>query len=208
MSGEEYIHAVKVMRLRTGDTIHLTDGIGNMYEGEVREIRKEELIANILNRKQFDAPFKNFTIYIPRLKKEERLEFAVEKAIELGFADLVIYYSGRTIMKKARTERWNKIALSAMKQSLNFYLPAIKIANKLTISEGTKILFDQSGDSGIREFKFKRDEKYSLIFGPEGSLTEEEISHIGPDHILKLFPNRLRSETAIISALSFIGLDK
>jgi 16S rRNA (uracil1498-N3)-methyltransferase len=131
----------------------------------------------------------------------------LEKSIELGFTDFVVFNSERTIGKKINQKRLEKISLAAMKQSLHPYFPKIAIIEslvKLNTNNCKIILFDQSSSNKISDFNIVKNQNYYFLFGPEGSFSENEIKHINPDVILNLGKNRLRSETAIIKCASII----
>ena len=74
---------------------------------------------------------KNIFFCIPKLKYSDRFEFALEKCTELGITNFIIFDSERSIHKSDKKERWEKIVLSAMKQSLRSYLPNITVINSL-----------------------------------------------------------------------------
>ena len=170
-----------------------------------RSINNEIVKVNIIDLKEYTDRFKNITVCIPNLKKSDRLEVAIEKATELGITNFIVFNSKRTIPKKVKIERLSKIALSAMKQSLNSYLPNITFYNSLSFLKDTNseiVLFDQISKNKFSSRSLNTDKKYFLLFGPEGGFEENEIQ---TDLILSkynLAPNRLRTETAIICALS------
>lgn len=208
ITGEEYHHAIKVMRNKIGDKVYATNGNGQIFEGKISEIAKTNLVAEIIKSVSFENEFKNFTFCIPNLKNPERLKFALEKSIELGFTNFIIFNSERTIGKKINKSRLEKISLSAMKQSLHSYFPqitTIETINGLEKLNRKIILFDQSSRNKLKDFKFDTNENYLLMYGPEGSFSENEIKQINPNLILNLGKQRLRSETAIIKCASIIS---
>ncbi len=137
---------MKVMRNKIDDKIFATDGYGNIFEGVVKEIKKDRLIAKVKRNHIYKNELQNFTFCIPNLKNPERLKFALEKCTELGITRFILFNSERTVSKGFNTERLNKIVISAMKQSLRTFLPKIEIANsikELKNLTGEKIIFDQ-----------------------------------------------------------------
>lgn len=208
LAGEEYHHAIKVMRHKAGHNIYVTDGAGKIIEGEIFEIGKEECKSKIINIFDYNNNLEKFTLCIPNLKNSERLKFAIEKSVELGFTNFIIFNSERTIAKNIHLNRLEKIAVEAMKQSLHSYLPKLVAANSLKeiLNFGHRnIIFDQSSDNKINKNIFGDTEKYNLIFGPEGSFSESEIDLVNKDFIINLGKNRLRSETAVIKCASIIS---
>lgn len=206
LTGDEFKHAVKVMRSKIGDTIYITNGYGLIFKTEVLSIDKDNLSAKIVETIKTENKFENIFFCIPKLKNPGRFKFAIEKCVELGVTNFNIYESNRTIAIGTNIERWEKIALSAMKQSLRAYLPKIQLVNDLSnIAElnGEKIIFEQNAE---KNFKFNNDRgiKYYFVFGPEGGLTDVEIQLFESEEIYTLSGNRLRSETAIIKVASLL----
>jgi len=109
----------------------------------------------------------------------------------------------RTVAKSNKVERWEKILLAAMKQSLRSYLPKINsLTNYKNILalDGNKILFEQNAEKKLSELKLSDDKNYYFILGPEGGLDKMEIESAGTENLYQLTENRLRSETAIVFA--------
>ncbi len=206
LTGDEFKHAVKVMRSKIGDKIYFTNGTGLIFKTEILSIEKDNLSTRIIETIKTENKFENIFFCIPKLKNPDRFKFAVEKCVELGVTNFIIFESKRTIAKGTNIKRWEKIALAAMKQSLRAYLPKIIIVkNLLDIAEsnGKKIIFEQNAKRKF-QFEFEMDEKYYFIFGPEGGLTEDELKLFDTDLIYSLSDHRLRSETAIVKVASLI----
>ncbi len=208
ISGEEFHHSIKVMRHRIGDKIYATRGLGKIFEGRVTTIKESVLAAEITNVFTYKNDLENFTLCVPNLKNPERLKFALEKSVELGFTNFIIFNSKRTIAKKINLEKLNKVLLSAMKQSLRSFIPKITEAssvNDLLVIDDEMILFDQASKILLNDVEFYPAKNYRLIFGPEGSFTSDEIELLKPDKIIKLSNHRLRSETAIVKCASILS---
>ncbi len=205
IDGSDVKHIQKVMRHKIGDKIFVTDGKGKIYEGEIKELKNESLKIHIVYIREYAEKYKNITLCIPNLRKSDRLEFAIEKATELGITNFIIFNSKRTMNRKVKIERLKKIALSGMKQSLNSYLPKITFHNSLSFLENNNsqiILFDQIEVSEFNSSSLNTNKDYYLLFGPEGGFAEGEIPANIITHRFKLAPNRLRTETAAICAVS------
>ena len=206
LTGNEFKHAVKVMRSKIGDAIYITNGAGLIFKTEILSIKKDKLSAKIIETIKTENKFVNIFFCIPKLKNPDRFKFAIEKCVELGVTNFIIFESKRTVAKGMNIIRWEKIALAAMKQSLRAYLPKIKLAKNLSdIAElnGEKIIFEQNAERKF-QFDLEVDEKYYFIFGPEGGLTVDELKLFDTDLIYSLSDHRLRSETAIVKAASLI----
>ncbi len=204
--GDEFNHAVKVMRSKIGDTVYITNGAGLIFKTEILSIEKDNLSTRIIETIKTENKFENIFFCIPKLKNPDRFKFALEKCVELGVTNFIIFESKRTIAKGTNIKRWEKIALAAMKQSLRAYLPKIKLAKNLSDiaeSNGEKIIFEQNAERKF-QFEFEMNKKYYFIFGPEGGLTEDELKLFDNDLIYSLSDHRLRSETAIVKAASLI----
>ena len=207
IDGEDYDHIIKVMRHSVGDILHVTDGKGNIYETQIDNISKHSISAKPTNTFHYENTKQNIYFCIPRLKNPDRFEFALEKCAELGITNFVIFESRRSVSKGQKIERWNKILLSAMKQSLRSYLPEIKVVNSIKeifSLNGEKIGFEQNSANKIAALKINPGVNYYLIFGPEGGLDNDELALFKPESIYNLADNRLRTETAIIKAASLL----
>ena len=205
---EEYHHATKVMRNKEGDTLYATDGNGKIYEGLISTIEKKSIIVDVSKSYSYKNRLNNFTFCIPNLRNPDRLKFALEKCVELGITKFILFNSERSISKSFNIGRINKILLSAMKQSLQAYLPKVEIFDSVARFKNLKdeiILFEQNSDNKLVDQQFDTAKKYNMIFGPEGGFSQKEILDIQPTLILNIAENRLRSETAIIKVASIIS---
>jgi 16S rRNA (uracil1498-N3)-methyltransferase len=210
LRGDEVHHIAHVMKHRAGDSIKCTDGQGRLFDAVVEDVKREEMILRLELLRFTPKPFGNITIGIPILKNNDRMETALEKCIELGFTNFFIFPTVRSTNRKLNTERFEKIAISAMKQSLNLYKPEITVFGGIReICEKPDyeiITFDVRGTSNIREYCFKPEINYVLLFGPEGGLSPEEVQTAKEGNRINLINTRLRTETAIIYSASVIKL--
>ena len=131
LTGDEFKHAVKVMRSKICDTIYITNGYGLIFKTEILSFKKDNLSTRIIETIKTENKFENIFFCIPKLKNPDRFKFAIEKCVELGITNFIIFESKRTIAKGTNIKRWEKIALAAMKQSLRAYLPKIKLVKNL-----------------------------------------------------------------------------
>jgi 16S rRNA (uracil1498-N3)-methyltransferase len=203
IGGEEMNHLIRVMRHKEGDIIHITDGSGKIFKGEITDVVKEYLSVSILFTYQYKNAFKNIYFCLPKLKNPERFEFALEKCTELGITNFVVYDPVRGLKKGDKKDRWERITLSAMKQSLRSFKPEINYLGPLSAlkdSEGKKIIFDQNAAEYFHKDVLIPDEVTYFIFGPEGGFDEKELLSLKNSFSYKIADNRLRSETAIIKA--------
>lgn len=205
LDGDEFHHAVKVMRNKEGERVHITDGNGSIYFCNIRSISNAHLNAEIIQVYKYENTLNHLTFCVPVLKNPDRLKFMLEKCTELGITNFILFNSNRSIAKIKNKEKWNKTLLSAMKQSIRSYLPEITFYNdfrEIFNLTGEKIIFDQNGKTLFAKDILKN-ENYFLIFGPEGGFTIEELSY--SRNVYKIAENRLRSETAVIKCAALLS---
>lgn len=212
LTGDEFNHIAKVMRHKEDDRLYITDGSGNIYSANITSIDKSEVVAEIVKKYTYPNNYSNLYFCIPLLKSQDRFESAIEKCVELGITNFIVFSSERCIGKKPKLERWQKIITAAMKQSLRSWMPNIDFIgsiDKINNLTGSKYIFDQIADEEFTKIaQGIKDESTNcfFVFGPEGGLTEKEIESYDDGIRLQLTGNRLRSETAIIAAASIITL--
>jgi 16S rRNA (uracil1498-N3)-methyltransferase len=207
LKGDEFHHAVNVMRNSVGDSLHITDGEGTIFRSEIFNVTKSNLTAAIKDKIIYENLASNIWFCIPQLKNPDRLKFAFEKCAELGITNFVLFNSKHTIPKKISVEKFKKTTLSAMKQSLRAFLPNIVASsyNEIIKLPGTKMLFDQNAKS-VFDGNVDIKKTTYFLFGPEGGFDEIEINSINTDERFCLSANRLRSETAIIKCASLLKI--
>lgn len=210
---EETHHIINVMRHKIGDKLFVTDGKGYIFTTAICNLEKKKVVVEIIQKENYKNILSNYVFCIPRLKNSERFEFALEKCVELGITNFLVFDSDRSIARGDKSERWKKILISAMKQSLRAWLPNVeycKTLEELTLKSGKKIFFDQKGDSSLIEYlsnvENKSEEIHYFVFGPEGGYSNEEYEIIRNEQKIRLTENRLRSETAIITTASLLAM--
>ena len=125
-SREESGHCLRVLRMRLGDAVRFTDGAGNMYEGIITEDDPHNMKVKVTGVTK-DAGKKIYRLHmaISPLKNDDRLEWFIEKAVELGIDEITPLICSRTEKKRIRKERLEGLILSAMKQSVKAFLPRL-----------------------------------------------------------------------------------
>src|SRR6056297_53828 len=205
LTGQEAKHATKVLRIRPGDQIHVTDGAGKLYQCNVSEVQKSDVVCTILDTKVEERKSPFVTLVVGLIKKRDRLEFAVEKSVELGADEIVVFRGDHSEKGNVRLDRLGSTVLSAMKQSLRVFLPNVRFTENLAdvieskAESATLVYADETTDIGDSQSRL--DNKLMLVVGPEGGFSESERS------ILKnkggipysLGDKRLRTETAAIT---------
>lgn len=197
-------HATKVLRLGVGDAIQVVDGLGNLFTCKITEVNKRDCQLAILEKTTYPKPEKHIHIAIAPTKNQDRIEWFVEKCIEIGVQEITFLNCTRTERNKLNMERINRIAVSAMKQSLKYWMPTI---NELvdfksfmgSCSDSSKMIAHLN--EGERYFVHTIQHpqpSYCMLIGPEGDFTDEEVelaiqSGFTP---VSLGESRLRTETA------------
>lgn len=207
ISGDEKKHIIQVMRHNIGDKIYATDGHGHIYICSINEISRDEIILNIAETLNYPNQYRNIYFCIPKLKNSDRFEFALEKSIELGITNFIIFTAEHSIAKGDKTTRISKLAISAMKQSLRSYRPEFTFAGSITEIinlPGKKIILEQHASNRLGSMQINAAETYYFIFGPEGGLSDKEKNTLSEDNFFQLTGNRLRAETAIITTASLL----
>ncbi len=208
IEGEELKHILKVMRHKTGDELYITNGEGSIFKTSIVKISSDYIETVIQQEYISENSGKNIYFCLPRLKNNDRFETALEKCTELGITNFIVFESERSISRGTKTERWQKITASAMKQSLRSFMPKIKTVSSLSeiaLQEGKKIVFTQEASRIFSGDAVNTHSDYYFIFGPEGDLTEDEKNIFSKDDFFNLGNYRLRSETAIIKCASIIS---
>jgi 16S rRNA (uracil1498-N3)-methyltransferase len=208
LRGDDFHHITRVMRHTDGDDIYVTNGLGSIYRGKITTIAKTEAISSIESEYKYQNKYGNITFCLPKLKSSDRFEFALEKSIELGISNFIVFNSARTVSKGSKMRRWNKIAVAAMKQSLQSYLPVIdeiESLKALSEVEGDIVVFEQNSKKHLSDLKFDPDKNYYFVFGPEGGLDNQELNLFERREIINLAENRLRTETAVKKAASILS---
>lgn len=208
ISDSEHHHLNKVLRKKINDKVYLTNGNGYLFEATINNINTKSTHLKILNSKKESSMDYSLNIAIAPTKKIDKFELFLEKAIEIGVSSITPLICKYNERKSLNYTRLNKIAVSAMKQSLQTYLPKIEpIVNIKEYIESNQC--KQKYIAHCKNFKklhlskiIKNRTNSSIIIGPEGGFTDDEIN-LAMDYNfipVSLGNNRLRTETAGIVA--------
>ena len=210
---QESKHVVKVLRLKTGDTINMVDGKGSLYEGVITKITRECHVRITNKISEYGKRDYYLHIAVAPTKNIDRIEWFVEKATEIGIDEITPILCEHSERKVIKSDRFEKIMISAMKQSGKAYLP--KFNNMISFRE----LISTSFPYGKFFAHCYEQEKTPLIkaitgnsslivIGPEGDFSEKEIKDaIASDFKpVSLGNSRLRTETAALVACHTMSL--
>ena len=211
---EESKHIVKVLRKKEGDKIYITNGLGYLFESEII-LASEKKCEIKITKESYQQPDSFYThIAVAPTKMNDRLEWFLEKATEIGISEITPIICDHSERKFVKTDRFDKILQSAMKQSLHYYLP--KLNESISFKEFIKqkkeglLLIAHCEETDKRSLKslLKPNENITILIGPEGDFSNKEITlAIENNYIpVTLGSTRLRTETAAIVACHSVVL--
>jgi 16S rRNA (uracil1498-N3)-methyltransferase len=220
-------HCADVLRLAVGDTIVIFDGRGTVAEAELLEVHRKHCSLQIGQRRQTPALRCAITL-IQAVPKGKNMDLVLQKAVELGAAEIVPLISARTIVRidergeaDRKQERWQQIALEACKQCGRNNVPLVtapvsleEFLVKPPDAELLLLASLQPDAATIKEVLSGHERSagglpssIAVIVGPEGDFTPEEIARLKEVGALPitLGPTILRAETAALYSLSVLG---
>ena len=219
LDAEESRHAVRVLRLREGDELNVTDGRGNLYRCQIVEANDKACVVEASELlSAFHFPLSTLHLAVAPTKNPSRMEWLVEKAVEIGVGEITLLNCDHSERSFLKTDRLEKLAVSAMKQSLHTVLPEIHPAVSLRDLLST-FRFPLSTQKFIAHCEADKPrtplatalqpgKDAVVLIGPEGDFSEEEIAlalECGFQPV-SLGPSRLRTETAALYAVTAFNL--
>ena len=212
LSKEHTHYIINVMRLKRGSILNLFNDKGE-WESEIVFLDKDRVEVKFLNKIK-ESQKKNKIELAICLVKKNPMEIILQKATELGVSKIIPIISERTEVKELNNERAKKIVIEATEQSNQMSPPEILEITKLkdvlkNLDETTKLLFaDINAKNNLNFEKFKNFKSLCILIGPEGDFSPLErqsilsFSQVVPFTMSK---NILRSDTAVISAISLVN---
>lgn len=214
LNEEESKHCVRVLRLKLNDIVWVTDGNGKMLKTSIIDDNKNKCVLQIVetinnyNKRRF-----KLHIAISPLQSSDRLEWFVEKATESGIDEITPILCEHSERKNANIERLQKVAVSAMKQSLKAYLPKINPLVKFNdfikteFNEQKGIAYCTDNRQHITKW-YNKNSDCLILIGPEGDFSQKEIDLALQNKFIgiSLGNSRLRTETAAITACIAVNL--
>lgn len=211
LSEDESKHAIRVLRLASGDEIYLVDGVGGWYTAKILDPHPKRTTLSILHVEQeYGKPAYHLHVAVAPTKNMDRMEWFLEKATEVGIQEITPIISDHSERKEVKLERFNKVVISAMKQSLQAYLPKINSSisllqffERIKAEEYTAktIAHCAAGEKQYLADTCLPAGKYIILIGPEGDFSENEIAQalsLGYQPV-SLGNSRLRTETAALA---------
>jgi len=215
LNKKESHHLSNVLRIKAGELIWLIDGVGTTYNGIIENILPEKVTGTIKEVfPKYGEPTCDIFLAIGIIKRA-RMQLAIEKATECGVRTITTVPMDRSIKRSINYERVNKIIRSATKQCARSKFPSFMDANSLQswldqLYDGPLVVCSGKATNHIGKLHSilpKNLKGLNLVIGPEGDFTEKEISLLKDNKAIfvSLGNRRLRTETAVVSALSIIN---
>jgi len=205
---EESKHIIKVLRKKDTDILFVTNGQGLLFKTEITLASDNKCTVEILSIEKTEPSKFNLHLAVAPTKMNDRYEWFLEKATEIGIHEITPLICDRSERKVINKERFEKILLTAMKQSNVLYLPKLNeaISFKAFVkqkSEGLQLIAHcEETDKKSLKSVLKPKENVTLLIGPEGDFSEKEIElALENDYVpVSLGNTRLRTETAAVVA--------
>jgi 16S rRNA (uracil1498-N3)-methyltransferase len=209
ITGEEFHHASRVVRVREGEEVELLDGRGTAVAGVIAAVDRGAIRVRITGpAPSRESPLKvTLAMAIIQL---EKFELVLQKATELGVATMIPVMTERVEVRperyRGKAERWEKIIVEAAKQSGRSVIPSLEAPaafEDVVHRPGVKFFYDADSAAG----QAPSFQTATLIIGPEGGWTEGEIERARDEGCIfqRLGPRRLRAETAAMTATAIIA---
>lgn len=209
-------HVASVLRMQTGEHIFLFNGKGGYFETTITHIAKKQVTVHVREHhaSRNESPLR---VHIGQgLSRGERMDYAIQKSTEMGVAEITPLFTTRSEIKLGgersikRQQHWQQVAISACEQCGRDVIPAVQTPRSLndfiiTATADLKLVLHHESPSSLRNLP--KPNSIALLIGPEGGLTEEEIT-LATQHgfiTTQLGPRVLRTETAPVAALSVIN---
>ena len=214
--GEDGRHIAKSLRMKQGENLNLCSPSGTVHNCVVEKVEGDFVGVRILSSEQSEAePSVKVTLY-QALPKGDKMEFIIQKAVEIGVTEIVPVISSRCVSRPDQKSlskkllRWQKIAKQAAMQSGRGIVPKVKDAvpfeKGVENAKGEKVIFYELGGESVKDILSDKQKEISIFIGSEGGFSGDEV-----DLVLKnggrkatLGKRILRAETAPLVALSVI----
>ena len=210
---EDSRHALRVLRLRPGEQITVSDGRGSVVEATVGD-HDDRLVAHITARRSEPAPRPALNVF-QALPKKGKLDLVVQKLTELGVASIQLFASHRSVPRwdaakgASQAARLGEVARQAAMQSRRAWLPRVLAPVPLSSLDTTEPVLILHGAAGVRLSEALPEDgpaAVGLVVGPEGGLTDEEVTALRAlgGIPVTMGPLILRTETAALAAAAIV----
>lgn len=206
-------HVGQVLRMRPGELLTLFNGAGGEYDAVIEAVERRSVRVRVESFREVERESRLALVLAQCVSKGERMDYTVQKAVELGASAIVPLLSARSVVKldgerwEKKLEHWRGVVLSACEQSGRTRIPHLHPLQRLdawlaTAASGTRLVLAPGGHHALKELPPATEA--TLLVGPEGGLDDKEIAlavHRGFTAI-GLGPRVLRTETAGVAALA------
>lgn len=214
----EAAHASRVLRLSAGDEIYVTDGKGRLWTAVISEVSRRGVGLTLSAEEPWSKPWSgHIRLAIAPTKSIDRMEWLLEKAVEIGVDEICLLRSKHSERKHINQERLERIILSAMKQSHKALLPqlytGLDYTQALERSAGERVLIAHCRDTDalglparvLPHIPYIYSDAVSIFIGPEGDFSVQELeqAHRMGAVGITLGESRLRTETAALVSLQW-----
>lgn len=218
LNPDDSAHCCRVLRMKEGDDISIVDGKGYRYSAKITSAHPKHTEVEIVEKEFFPSHWPvRITLAVAPTKNVDRMEWFVEKAVEMGIDRIVLLKCRHSERKIVKTDRLLKIAVSAMKQSLKTFLPEITEMIDFksfieSVSESGSELFMGYCDKNYPKQPFVKNYKPGrdvvIMIGPEGDFSQEEVDMAVKTGFLPVTfgQSRLRTETAALYAVEAVHI--
>ncbi|WP_242928058.1 16S rRNA (uracil(1498)-N(3))-methyltransferase [Pontibacter vulgaris] len=206
---DESKHCTRVLRLQHGDTVYLVDGVGGMYTAIIQDAHPKRCQLQVIDKQvEFGKLPYYVHIAVAPTKNMDRMEWFVEKAVEIGVSEISFLLCEHSERRELKTDRLEKIAISAMKQSQKGYLPllnALQSYQRFVQTCDAKNTFiahlEDDATKSVKDY-YRHGLPHCIMIGPEGDFSKNEIAAAYNAGIrpVTLGQSRLRTETAALVA--------
>lgn len=207
-------HIVRVLRKKEGDKILITNGLGQLFTSEILLADDKKCSVKIVNLETQKSD-RNYYLHIAiaPTKLNDRFEWFLEKSTEIGIDEITPIICEHSERKVIKTERMEKIILSAAKQSLKFHFPKFNEAITFNAFMNTNfsgqlfIAHCEETDKKSLKSELKPALKTTILIGPEGDFSTKEIQQSLANNFIpvSLGNSRLRTETAGLVAVHSVA---
>ncbi|WP_066049828.1 16S rRNA (uracil(1498)-N(3))-methyltransferase [Robertmurraya korlensis] len=226
ITGDDFRHIVKVMRLKISDQIICTTSRGEGAICQIAEITDEQVVADVVQWEERSSELPVRVTIASGLPKADKLEWIIQKGTELGAYSFVPVATARSVVKwdekkaEKKVDRWQKIAKEAAEQSHRRIVPSVatpvNLSGLISLSKDYTyklVAYEEEAKQGERSTLartlqgMKNEDSVLIVFGPEGGLTESEVELLSKEGFEScgLGPRILRTETAPLYVLSVIS---
>lgn len=215
-SETESKHIIRVLRLQINDIVNLIDGKGNLFTAKITSENPKKCQVFVTDiKKEYNKRNFNLTIAIAPTKNNDRLEWFCEKSTEIGIDKIIPFISFHSERRKIKNDRFEKIIISAVKQSIKAYVPEFTEITKfkdLSTQNFNGRKFIAHCNEPVKEMLhlkniYNKGENVLILIGPEGDFSIDEVKEAIENGFeeITISKSRLRTETAGIVTAEIIN---